>query len=64
MSFHTARAKKLAASKGGLAGMKENAWLWELSKRELVEVALRFQERLGEGAIKGELDALKANGII
>lgn len=75
VSLHTYRAMQKARGKGAAAGMPAHEWLWKLSKRELVEVALRLADRLsGDGnslqngyaqeIVKTELDALKANKIL
>jgi hypothetical protein len=66
---------EIAASKGGAAGQSQHEPLWELSKRELVEIALHLatvavgdEGALTDGRaharIREELQALKANGIV
>jgi hypothetical protein len=73
MSIHTMRAQAIAKARGGIAGNPANADLWNLNKRELVEVALRFGAQISgtpdtfEGArqaVLDELAALRSNGII
>lgn len=71
-SIHIWNSMAKAADKGGYAGNPETLPLWELSKRELVEIALRLGEISGddfslEGAlarVEEERVALVANGII
>ncbi|MEL7281328.1 MAG: hypothetical protein AAGK79_13290 [Pseudomonadota bacterium] len=42
MSVHVQRAQDKAALMGAFAGDPETFDLWEMSKRELVEIALRL----------------------
>jgi hypothetical protein len=72
MSIHTWKAREKAARMGGYAGSPAAAPLWELSKRELVEIAARLGEICSdEGGEEGgiaraieEHGILKANGIV
>lgn len=68
MSVHTGRSMEIARSKGALAGEPEAAPLWELSKREILEVALRLSRAEDAApavqAFRDELDALQLNGIV
>lgn len=67
-SIHVWKSIEVAASKGGFAGDPVTLPLWELSKRELVEIALRLT--MAENAadamqqVQDEHGSLKANGII
>ena len=72
-SIHVSKAIALALAKGGWAGMPSVADLWELPKRELVEVALRLgavnarhgdSVSAGRRAVLDELDALRETGIV
>lgn len=75
-SIHNANSMKVAREKGGFAGSPENAELWELPKRELIEALLHLAALCtesydvalnGTGALnraKEELAALRLNGII
>ncbi len=71
-SIHVWAAREKAARLGGYAGDADAGHLWDLSKRELVEIALRLGQVCAEddslpAAIKRvneEVEALKANGII
>ena len=65
----SSRSRAKARRMGAYAGMPENADLWDLSKREILEVALRFGERLGDGAepgvlVREEVEALRFAKII
>lgn len=42
MSIHTQKARAAANARGGLSGHEAARPLWDLSKRELVEIALRL----------------------
>jgi diphthamide synthase (EF-2-diphthine--ammonia ligase) len=71
MSIHTWKAREKAARMGGYAGCDEAAPLWEMSKRELVEIAARLGEICAGGGAEGgiaraieEHGILKANGIV
>lgn len=72
MSIHTWKAREKAARMGGYAGRVEAAPLWEMSKRELVEIAARLGEICADegGAENGiaraieERRILKDNGIV
>jgi hypothetical protein len=72
MSIHTWKAREKAARMGGYAGHEDAAPLWEMSKRELVEIAIRLGEICSDeaGAENGiaraieEHRILKENGII
>lgn len=67
-SIHVWKAMEKAASKGGFAGDKATLPLWELPKRELVEIALRLTmaENVADAMsrVEDERQALKANDII
>ncbi len=68
MSIHKWKAMDKAARMGGYAGCKEAEPLWDMSKRELVEIAMRLTMASSPAdAVKQVFDehqALKANGII
>jgi hypothetical protein len=74
MSIHTWKAINKAARMGGYAANRDAEDLWNLSKRELLEIALRLGELCtedGEGGIdnaikrvREESVVLRANGII
>lgn len=75
MSIHTAKAQAKARALGGYAGREEASDLWDFSKRELVEIALRLGEMCRadnaepgfEGAlarVHEERKTLLENGII
>jgi hypothetical protein len=76
MSFHIQRAIEVAQGKGAYAGESVNRKIWDLSKRELVEIALHlaasstdsYDEALGgAGACErvfAEHKSLKDNGIL
>ena len=71
MSIHKNRAILKAKEMGGYAGDPECRDLWDLSKRELVEVALRLGERMNADSIqaaaeevRGEIELLRMNGVI
>lgn len=68
MSIHTWRAREKAAAMGAFAGDDSAAPLWELSKRELIEIALRLTmtEEPAEAVkrVQEEHRCLKDNGII
>lgn len=67
-------AMSKAARLGGYAGRPETSGLWDLSKRELVEIALRLGEICADAdeitvddaiaRVWEERRILKANGII
>lgn len=68
LSVHGEAAMEKARRMGAFAGARETAELWKLSKRELVELALRLTrgnnvEEAVAGA-KEELEILRANGIL
>lgn len=42
MSIHTRKSRETATRKGGLSGEDAALPLWDLSKRELVEMVLRL----------------------
>lgn len=71
-SLHVWKAREKASRMGGYAGRDDAAPLWDLSKRELVEIAARLGELCAEevSAENGiaraleERDILRANGII
>jgi hypothetical protein len=71
-SIHTWKAREKASRLGGYAGAPDAAHLWDLSKRELIEIALRLGQQCAENdsmeaAIKRvneEFLALETNGII
>lgn len=68
MSIHTGRAIAKARSMGGFAGEDCAAPLWDLPKRELIEIALRLT--MAEDAemafiqVISEHACLRANRII
>lgn len=72
MSIHTWKAREKASRLGGYAGLDEAAPLWDLTKRDLVEIAARLGEACAEegGPEKGiaraieEHRILKQNGIV
>jgi hypothetical protein len=75
MSIHKWNSMEVARKKGGFAGAAENASLWDLSKRELVEISLRLasvavgdESSLEDGRalarVSEERDALKASGVL
>lgn len=72
MSIHKWKAMDKAARLGGYAGRKDAAPLWDMSKRELVEIATRLGEQCADegGAENGiaraieEHRILKENGIV
>jgi hypothetical protein len=73
-SIHIARGRDIARNRGGYAGDPTHAELWELPKRELVELVLRLAA-LAEGdeasledgraleCVNREREALKAAGV-
>ena len=74
MSLHTAKAIRVARSKGAAAALPQNHHLWKLSKREILEVALHLSA-LATGAYdppssettkrcEEELEALRDTGIV
>lgn len=67
-SIHVWKGMAVAARKGGFAGDESTLPLWDLPKRELVEIALRLTmtEDVSEAVqrVQDERSALKANGII
>lgn len=72
-SIHQFKSIKKAAERGAFAA-NEAAWpLWELSKREILEVAIRLGAQLdgecdtaetGVAAVERELEALRHSNII
>ena len=71
MSIHTRKAREKAASMGAFAGEDVAEDLWELPKRELIEIALWLSsEGMADdvvGAVARVLNkrhTLKRNGII
>ena len=73
ISIHVEKAIALAREKAGWAGRPSCRKLWGLSKRELVEVALRLgalnsgycdSVSAGRKAVLDELDALRENKVI
>lgn len=72
ISIHSWKAIEKAQSMGAYAGDPLAGPLWEMSKRELVEIALRFAERLADEctvesaveAVKEERETLRAQKII
>jgi hypothetical protein len=72
MSIHTSNSREKAARMGGYAGRDEARPLWDMSKRELVEIAVRLGEMCSDegGAENGiaraieEHRILKQNGIV
>lgn len=67
-SIHTWKAREKAAKMGAFAGDEAALPLWELSKRELIEIALRLtMSEVPSEAVKqvqDEHQCLKANGLI
>ena len=67
-SLHVWKARKKAESMGAYAGEECAARLWDLSKRELVELALRLTMRESPeeamAAVEVELACLRAQGIV
>ena len=71
-SLHVYKSIDKARANGGYAGLKASLPLWEMSKRELVEIAARLGEICADegGAENGiaraleEAAALRANRII
>lgn len=61
MSIHIMRSQEKARLKGAFAGNEGNACLWDLSKRELIEIALRMGAILCETTDSYE-DALEGDG--
>ena len=72
MSIHKWKAMNKAASLGAYGGESEAKPVWDLPKRELVEIALRLGERCGddfsvEGAVNCVMEErriLKQNKLI
>lgn len=75
MSIHTWKAYRIAERKGAWAGQDPDRWqvLAKLSKRELIEIALRLgasaagecdNPQAGFLQVIDERDALRANNII
>ena len=76
MSIHTEKSRITARTKGAWAGQDRNRDLWDLSKRELIEVTLHLAACLtGEydNALKTDMarrrvvqehESLRANGLI
>lgn len=73
-SLHQWKAIEKANLMGGYAGHPDAVALWDLSKRELVEIAIRLGEMTADSdspsvedaiaRVREEHRALKANGII
>ena len=72
-SSHTAVGIAVARRKGGWAGAQSVSDMWELPKRELLEVALRlgavnagFGDSVSAGrkAVLDELDELRESNIV
>lgn len=70
MSIHTWKSMAVAQQRGGLAGDVDSG-LWDLSKRELLEIALRLTERgkLGDATgaqqdLLAERSILQQNGVL
>lgn len=72
-SIHVDRAIKKARAKGGFAGDDAALPLWEMSKRELIEAAMRLGGMTTEdpadpaecaSAVIQEIETLKGNGIL
>lgn len=72
MSVHTDNAIRKARSMGAYAGNSAAADVWELSKRELVEIALRLAVSSGAAdnplcaaaRVRDECEILRGQGII
>lgn len=76
MSVHIDKAISVARAKGGHAGHDDNRDLWDLSKRELIEIALHlaaastgeYETALADGRARqrviDEHDRLRASGIV
>lgn len=72
MSIHTSKAQEKARSLGGYAGDPDVDDLWDMPKRELIEIALRLGEQavgvegvdFGANAVREEARVLRANKII
>ncbi|WP_141247096.1 hypothetical protein [Mesorhizobium sp. WSM3866] len=66
MSIHTWKARDKAARMGGYAGRDSAAPLWEMSKRELIEIATRLGEICSDegGADNGIARAIEEHGIL
>ena len=72
-SIHGWKAIEKARALGGFAGVEAALPLWELSKRELIEIALRLgalnegecdNPQAGVNAAMNEFDALQRANII
>lgn len=72
-SLHTQKAMNKAARMGGMAGDNRAAPLWDLSKRELIEIAMRLgalhnggpdSVQAGVEAVNYELAGLRRAGIL
>lgn len=70
-SLHVWKARKKAVELGGFAGDERAAELWDLSKRELVELVLRLTDAgmigdVGEAVTQAklELETLRMQGIV
>ena len=72
MSMHVDRAVKVARDRGAWAGQECARDLWDLSKRELVEIGLRLADQTMGGAgletavgrCREELRVLRDQGIV
>jgi hypothetical protein len=68
LSVHVWKAINVARDKGAFAGQACSAPLWELSKRELIELALRLTMREtpeeAVAAVEVELACLRAQEIV
>ncbi len=59
-SLHIWKGIEKASRNGGYAGRSETVDVWELSKRELVEIALRLGELCSdEGGFDGALQRVR-----
>lgn len=71
-SIHVWKSIEKAADNGGYAGSESALPLWDMSKRELVEIAIRLgalvadddSPEAGAKTALGEYSALKSNGIV
>lgn len=67
-SLHVWKSRKKAAELGAFAGQDCAADLWDLSKRELVELALRLTMREtpeeATATVQVELACLRSQGIV
>ena len=72
-SIHAKNSRNVAIAKGAFAGATCAIDLWDLSKRELIEVALRLgallegecdNPEVGCKAVIEELQALRESGVV